>query len=42
MNFHVFEMRMGMNIYDHPNVLALLKQQLERPEKFRPEQGFEL
>ena len=22
MNFHVFEMRIGMNVYDHRNVLA--------------------
>ena len=24
MNFHVFEMRIGMNVYDHRTVLALL------------------
>ena len=30
-----------MNVYhDHRNVLVLLKQQGERPEKFRPERGF--
>ena len=29
MNFHVFEKWIGMNIYDHRNVLALLKQQRE-------------
>ena len=41
MNFYVFEMWIGMNIYDHRNVLALLKQQRESPEKFRPDPGFE-
>ena len=41
MNFHVFEMWIGMNIYDHRNVLALLKQHRERPEKFRPDPEFE-
>ena len=32
MNFHVFEMWIEMNdfVYDHRNVLALLKQQRER------------
>jgi len=32
MNFHVFEMWIGMNdfVYDHRDVLALLKQQRER------------
>ena len=30
--FHVFEMRIGMNEFDH-GILALLKQQSERPEK---------
>lgn len=34
-------MRVGMNEFDHRNVLAQLKQQRERPEKFRPERGFE-
>ena len=29
-----------MNEYDH-GILALLKQQRERPEKFKPEWGFE-
>ena len=38
--FHVFEMRIGMNEFDH-RILALLEQQRERPEKFRPERGFE-
>ena len=38
--FHVFEMRIGMNEFD-PRILALLEQQRERPEKFRPERGFE-
>ena len=32
--FHVFEMRFEMEQFDH-RVLALLKQQQERPEKFR-------
>ena len=32
---YVFEMRIGMNDFDH-RILALLKQQRERPEKFRP------
>ena len=35
--FHVFEMRIGMNEFDH-HILVLLKQQQERPETFRPEQ----
>ena len=35
----VFEMRCGMNEFDH-RILALLKQQRERPKKFRPERGF--
>ena len=38
--FHVFEMRIGRTEFDH-RILALLKQQRERPEKFRPERGFE-
>ena len=33
--FHVFEMRIGMNEFDH-SILALLEQQRERPER-----GFE-
>ena len=36
----VFEMQSGMNEFDH-RILALLKQQRERPEKFRPERRFE-
>ena len=32
MNFHVFEMQIGMNVYDHCSVLALLKQEREKPE----------
>ena len=36
--FHVFEMQIGMNQSDH-RILAL--QQLERPENFRGERGFE-
>ena len=32
----VFEMRSEMTEFDH-RILALLKQQRERPEKFRPE-----
>ena len=32
MNFHVCEMLIGMNVYDHCNVLVLFKQQKERPE----------
>ena len=38
--FHVFEMRIRMNEFDH-RILALLEQQRERPEKFRLERGFE-
>ena len=38
--FHVFEMRIGMYEFGH-RILALLEQQRERPEKFRPERGFE-
>ena len=38
--FHIFEMQIGMNEFDYP-ILALLKQRQERPEKFRPEWGFE-
>ena len=34
--FHVFEMRVGMNEFDH-RVLALLKRQRERPEKSNPD-----
>ena len=30
-----------MNVNDHRNVLALREPQQERPEKFRPEWGFE-
>ena len=30
---HVLELRIGMNVHDHRKVLALLKQQRERPEK---------
>ena len=37
--FHVSEMRIGMNEFDHL-ILSLLKQQQEGPEKFRPEWGF--
>ena len=33
--FHVFEMQIGMNEFDH-RILALLEQQRERPER-----GFE-
>ena len=39
--FLVFEMQIGMDEFDH-RILALLKQQRQRPEKFRPERGFEL
>lgn len=39
---HVLELRIGMNVKDHRSFSALLKQQGERPEKFRPERGFEL
>ena len=35
--FHVFELRIRMNEFDHRSFLSLLKQQRERPEKFRPE-----
>ena len=47
MNFHVFEMRTGMNVYDHRTVLALLSSSekdlknsglapfLKSPETFR-------
>ena len=31
--FHVFEIKIGMNEFDH-RILALLKQQRERPESF--------
>ena len=34
-SFHVFEMWIGMNEFDHC-ILALLKQQRERPENFNP------
>ena len=37
--FYVFEMWIGMNEFDH-RILALLKQQRERPEKFKPDWGF--
>ena len=37
--FHVFGMRIGMNEFHH-RILALLKQQRERSEKFRAERGF--
>ena len=37
---HVFQMRIGMNEFDR-SILTLLKQQRERPEKFKPERGFE-
>ena len=37
--FEVFEMQIGMNEFGH-HILALLKQQRERPEKIRPEWGF--
>ena len=33
-------MWIGTNEFDH-GILALLKQQQERPEKFKPEWGFE-
>ena len=36
----VFEMLCGMNEFDR-RIFALLKQQQERPEKSRPERGFE-
>ena len=39
---HLLERRIGMNVKDHRSFSALLKQQRERPEKFRPERGFEL
>lgn len=32
--------RERMNEFDH-QIFAVLKQQLERPENFRPEKGFE-
>ena len=31
--YHVLELRIGMNVHDHPSVLALLNKQRERPEK---------
>ena len=37
--FHVFELRIGISQF---KFLSLLKQQRERPEKFRPERRFEL
>ena len=37
---HVLEPQTGMNADDHRSFLALLKQQQERPEKFRPEWEF--
>jgi len=37
----IFEMWSGMNECDHRIFLTLLKQQQERPEKFRTERGFE-
>ena len=36
MNFHVFELQIGINEFDHCNVLMLLKQEQERSEKFKP------
>ena len=39
--FHLFELRIGMNEFDHRSFLSLLKQQRERPEKFRPQRIFE-
>ena len=38
---HVLELRIGLNVYDHRSVLALLKQQKERSEKSRLERVFE-
>ena len=38
--FHVFEMWIGMNEFDH-SILAVFKHQRERPEKFRPEWAFD-
>jgi len=37
---HVVELQIGMNVYDERTILVLLKQQQERPEKFRPEERF--
>ena len=34
--FHAFELRLGMNEFDHRSFILLLKQQRERLEKFRP------
>ena len=34
----IFEMWSGMNEFDH-RILALVKQQREKPETFRPEWG---
>ena len=39
--YDVLELRIGINVDDHRSVLALLKKQRERPEKFSPERGFE-
>ena len=40
--FHVFELRIEMNEFDHRSFfISPLKQQRERPEKFGPERGFE-
>ena len=34
--FHVSELQIGMNEFDHRSFLSPLKQQRERPEFFRP------
>lgn len=36
MNFHVSELQIGINEFDHRNALMLLKQEQERSEKFKP------
>ena len=33
--FHVLELRIGTNKFDHRSFLSLFKQQRERPKKFR-------